>query len=208
MPYIATATFLKVTIDGLDLVWEAGGCALHFCAPKGVRIDFNDLAGKTYKKVNSIRLRQGVLKLLLASGPGQSSWLETARIEVDCCMDLYRAPKGWEEAAQSQAKFIVEQDAPTSRAKKLIMLHGWTEKFRCDPPGFVARFSVGDAQGVEFATAGYRAREFHYTELRLPVVRHPEPARMGHDPRGNEQVNSESENDEHTSPAVRDARLA
>ena len=135
MPHIAIVTLLKVTVDGLDLVWKAGGATLHFCVPKSVRIDFNDLAGKTYKKVNSIRLRQGTLKLLLASGPNQPSWLEAAHVEFDCCVDLYRAPKGWKEAAQNQAQFVVEQDAPTGRAEQLIMLHGWTEKFRREPPG-------------------------------------------------------------------------
>lgn len=133
--HIVPVTFLKVSIDGLDLVWKAGGAALHFCVQKSVRIDFNDLAGKTYKKVNSVRLRQGVLKLLLASGPNQSSWLEAAHAEVDCCIDLYKAPKGWQEAARKQAKFFVEQDAPTGRAKRLIMLHGWTEEFRREPAG-------------------------------------------------------------------------
>lgn len=138
--HIVPVTFLKVSIDGLDLVWKAGGAALNFCAPKGLRIDFNDLAGKTYKKVNSIRLRQGVLKLLLASGPNQSSWLEAAHAEVDCCIDLYRAPKGWQEAARKQAKFFVEQDAPTGRAKRLIVLHGWTEEFRREPTGSSSLF--------------------------------------------------------------------
>lgn len=133
--HVFVATFLKVVVDGLDLVWKAGGAALHFCASRGVRIDFNDLAGKVYKKVNSIRLRQGVLKLLLASGPNQSSWLEAAHAEIDCCIDLYRAPKGWQEAARKQAKFMVEQDAPTSRAKRLIMLHGWTDEFRRESTG-------------------------------------------------------------------------
>lgn len=140
MTHFATVTLLKVTVDGLDLVWKAGGAALHFCVSRGIRIDFNDLAGKTYKKVNSIRLRQGTLKLLLASGPNQSSWLEAVHVEFGCCVDLYRAPKGWQEAAQNQAQFFVEQDAPTGRAKQLIMLHGWTEKFRREPPGLSPRF--------------------------------------------------------------------
>ena len=135
MTHDAVVTFLKVTVDGLDLVWKAGGAAINFCASKGVRIDFNDLAGKTYKKVNSIRLRQGTLKLLLASGPNQSSWLEAARAEVDCCVDAYRAPRDWQEAARKQAKFFVEQDAPTGRAKQLIAHHGWTEEFRREPAG-------------------------------------------------------------------------
>lgn len=139
-PHVAVVTLLKVSVDGLDLVWKASGAALQFCAPRGVRIDFNDLAGKTYKKVNSIRLRQGFLKLLLASGPNQSSWLEAAHAEVDCCIDLYGAPRGWQEAAQSQAKFVVEQDAPTGRAKQLIMLHGWAEKFRRQPAGMLPDF--------------------------------------------------------------------
>lgn len=138
--HIAVVTVLKVSVDGLDLVWKAGGAALYFCVPKGVRIDFNDLAGKTYKKVNSIKLRQGTLKLLLASGQNQSSWLEAAHVEFDCCIDLYRAPKGWQEGAQNQAKFFVEQDAPTGRAKQLIMLHGWTEKFRREPSGLSLKF--------------------------------------------------------------------
>jgi hypothetical protein len=133
--HVVVVTFLKVAIDGLDLVWNTGGAALHFCASRGVRIDFNDLAGKAYKKVNSIRLRQGTFKLLLASGSNQSSWLEAAHVEVDCCIDLYRAPKGWQEAARKQAKFVVEQDASTGRAKQLIMLHGWTGEFKREPTG-------------------------------------------------------------------------
>ena len=140
MAHVISVVFLKVSIDGLDLIWETCNAALHFCAPKGVRIDFNDLAGKTYKKINSIRLRQGILKLLLASGPNQSSWMEAANAEVDCCIDLYRAPKGWEEAARKQAKFLVEQDATTGRAKQLIMLHGWTEEFRREPAGSLPTF--------------------------------------------------------------------
>lgn len=137
-PQIAAVTLLKVSIDGLELVWKAGGAALHFYAPKGIRIDFNDLAGKTYKKVTSMRLRQGVLKLLLASGP--KSWLEAAYTEVDCCLDSYSTPKGWEGAAETQAKFVIEQDAPTGRAKQLIALHGWTERFRREPAGLSSAF--------------------------------------------------------------------
>lgn len=140
VPHVAAVTFLKVSVDGLDLVWKAGGAALHFHVPRGLRIDFNDLAGKAYRKVTSIRLRQGIIRLLLASGPNQSSWLEAAHTEVDCCVDLYSAPKGWEEAARNQAKFVVEQDIPTGRAKQLIMLHGWTQEFRRESEGLLPTF--------------------------------------------------------------------
>lgn len=143
--HVVVVTFLKVAIDNLDLVWKAGGAALHLCAPWGVRIDFNDLAGKTYKKVNSIRLRKAILKLLLASGPNRSSWLEAAHVEIDCCIDMYKAQNDWQEAARKQARFIVEQDAPTGRARQLIMLHGWTEEFRHEPTG--SSHNTMDASG-------------------------------------------------------------
>ena len=139
-PHVAAVTLLKVSVDGLDLVWKAGGAALHFCAPRGLRVDFNDLAGKAYKKVTSVRLRQGIIRLLLASGPNQLSSLEAAHTEVDCCVDLYSAPAGWGEAARNQAKFIVEQDASTGRAKQLLKLHGWAEEFRRESEGLSPTF--------------------------------------------------------------------
>ena len=140
IPHVAAVTFLKVSVDGLDLVWKAGGAALHFYVPRGLRIDFNDSAGRVYKKVTSVRLRQGIIRLLLASGPNQSSLLEAAHTELDCCFDIYSAPKGWEQAARNQAKFLVEQDVPTGRAKQLITLHGWTEEFGREPEGLTPTF--------------------------------------------------------------------
>jgi hypothetical protein len=56
--------------------------------------------------------------------------------------------------------------------------------------------------------AGYRAKEFHYTELRLPVARDREPVGVEHDLWIHEEERTESENDEPISPAVRDERLA
>ena len=59
-----------------------------------------------------------------------------------------------------------------------------------------------------YLVAGYRAKEFHYTELRFPVVQGPDPVDAGHELWVHEEERSESENDEPISPAVRDARLA
>lgn len=56
--------------------------------------------------------------------------------------------------------------------------------------------------------AGYKAKEFQYTELRLPVVRDPDPVGAGNELWIHEEERSESENDEPISPAIRDARLA
>ena len=56
--------------------------------------------------------------------------------------------------------------------------------------------------------AGYKAKEFQYTELRLPTVRDSDPVGGGHELWVHEEERSESENDEPISPAARDARLA
>ena len=56
--------------------------------------------------------------------------------------------------------------------------------------------------------AEYKAKDFQYTELRLPIVRDSDPVGAGHELWIHEEERSESENDEPISPAVRDARLA
>lgn len=65
----------------------------------------------------------------------------------------------------------------------------------------------GHVRDIYCLVAEYKAKEFHYTELRLPIVRDPDPAGAGRELWIHEE-RSESENDEPISPAIRDARLA
>lgn len=127
-------TFLKVCIDAIDSTWQVGHAALQFNAPRGLRIESNDLAGKLHRKVTSIRLRPSSVKLLVASRPSHPAWLEAAQAEISVCLDLYDAPAGWRVDAKTQADFIAREDAPTGRARSLTAMHGLTEKFEM-PPG-------------------------------------------------------------------------
>lgn len=81
----------------------------------------NDLAGKSFRKVTSLRLPEATVRIILASRQDRTRWIEVADARVDVNLDLYSAPPGWQESARRQADFIAEQDHLTGRAKILYM---------------------------------------------------------------------------------------
>lgn len=122
-------TFLKVQIDTVNAVWSVDGAAVEFTLPKGFRLDSNDLAGKTFRKVTGIRLPEATARLLLASKQDRAQWLEAADVHFDVDVDIYSSPPGWWESAQLQIEFVAAQDAITGRAKVL-----YTPEDPSDPP--------------------------------------------------------------------------
>ena len=119
-------TFLKVQVDAVSVVWLVEEAAAELSLPRGLRLDTNDLAGKSFRRVTSLRLPEGSAKLLLSSKQDQSKWIEAADAQLDVDLDIYSTPCGWRESARKQTEFISEQDAPTGRAKIL-----YTQE--CDP---------------------------------------------------------------------------
>ncbi len=114
-------TFLKVNVDSVNIVWTVGNAAAELALPSGVRIDMNDLAGKTFRKVTGVRLPRCAVKLLLASKQDRARWIEAADAHFDVDIDIYSAPPGWEESARLQAAFLAQQDALTGRARILYL---------------------------------------------------------------------------------------
>ncbi|KAI0762082.1 hypothetical protein BD413DRAFT_680921 [Trametes elegans] len=119
IPSDPDVTFLKVQVDTVNAVWLAGDAAVELTLPGGLRLDMNDLAGKSFRKVTSIRLPDGAAKLLLSSKQDRTRWIEAADVRVDADIDIYSAPIGWRESAQLQTDFIIKQDALTGRARIL-----------------------------------------------------------------------------------------
>lgn len=109
-------TFTKVRLGSLDVVWSTGPAAVSLSLPDGIRLDRNDLAGASYKKVTSIRLPTASVKALLASPKAPDHWYEVAQCTFDSMIDMYAAPAGWKEHARKQRAFIIEQDKTTRRA--------------------------------------------------------------------------------------------
>ncbi|EMD37359.1 hypothetical protein CERSUDRAFT_114033 [Gelatoporia subvermispora B] len=110
-------TFTKVTIGSIIVVWCEGSAAVELALPDGLKIDTNDLPGKFYGKVNSIRVPTASIKALLTSKSSQHRWHEAMSVQVDANLDIYSAPPGWEERAQKQRTFVAEQDRPFGRVK-------------------------------------------------------------------------------------------
>lgn len=120
-PNECIVTFLKFCLGRANVIWNAGSAAVEFALPEGLRVDNNDLAGKTYGKVTSIRVPQVTCKMLLASPSSSSVWYEAMSMNADLNLDIYSAPPGWREKAEQQTAFIARQDSHTLRARFMYM---------------------------------------------------------------------------------------
>ncbi|KIO15976.1 hypothetical protein M407DRAFT_234321, partial [Tulasnella calospora MUT 4182] len=119
LPLDPDITFLKVSLQSVDIVLKDADAVLHLKLPRGLRLDYNDLAGKTYQKVMSLRLPLFQAQNLLRSPYKHDDWFEVASASMDLCSDIYFSPAGWEESAARQLRFVLEQDSLTKRLKFL-----------------------------------------------------------------------------------------
>jgi hypothetical protein len=78
----------------------------------------NDLSGNNYRKLTSLSIPKGILRILHPLGK-RNDWVEGGNVVFDIALDNYSSPSGWQESALSQAKFLAEQDNPTGRLRKL-----------------------------------------------------------------------------------------
>lgn len=109
-------TFLKLNLKSLDVGWMLYKTSLQVFLPQGIKFDYNDLAGHSYKKVIEVRVSQAVVRALLRTGVHRETWLEAGSIAFDVGVDIYSSPEGWWEAAKAQTNFVATQDALTRRA--------------------------------------------------------------------------------------------
>lgn len=112
---------MKVTIDEANFVWQVENAAAEISLPQGLRLDYNDVAGKSYSKVTSIRVPKASLKILLSKSVEPNEWHEAAAIDLDLNVDLYSAPANWPDKARAQIEFLAAQDSHTGRAMFLYL---------------------------------------------------------------------------------------
>ncbi|KAG9008371.1 hypothetical protein FRB90_008947, partial [Tulasnella sp. 427] len=170
LPLDPDMTFLKVSIQSTDVVLKDLDAALHIKLPQGFRLDFNDLSGKTYSKVMSIRLPLLQTLSLLRSPYKKEDWFEVANASADLCSDIYFSPPDWEEAAKRQLRFVLEQDSSTKRLQFLYSR------------GSGQGNHIGDIFLPSFTTPDMRP------DARRKVVLRPEPR-----PRQTEESETEDE---------------
>ncbi|KAH9858939.1 hypothetical protein C2E23DRAFT_880346 [Lenzites betulinus] len=121
IPADPDVTFLKMKVNSVNAVWLADGAAAELVLPQGLRVDMNDLAGKSFRKATSVRLPEGTARLLLRSRQDRERWIEAASIRLDVDIDIYSTPHDWKESARRQTDFIAQQDHLTGRAKILYV---------------------------------------------------------------------------------------
>lgn len=117
---IIIATFVRLSVVGLDITWQAGCASLTISLPLGISVDNNDLGGRYHRKVTSIQIPEICVKTLLTASKEGSDWLEAAEITADAFLDIYTSPRGYHAMAQAQIAYIEEQDQLTGRAKQMF----------------------------------------------------------------------------------------
>jgi hypothetical protein len=120
-------TFVKFSISTFNATWQAGCAALMISLSQGVRVDINDLGGRYYRKVTSLRVPEVVVKVLLSASMESNRWLEAAEIITDAFLDIYASPRGYRTMTGAQIAYVEEQDRLTSRAHQMLdslRIHG------------------------------------------------------------------------------------
>lgn len=115
---IMAVTFVKLGLDSLDLTCTVDSVAFQALLPQGVQLDSNDLCGKTYRNVRSIRVPTIQVRLLQKYGR-HGHWIETGSCSLDVATDVYARPPGWEKSGEAQRAFIAAQDELTRRTEYL-----------------------------------------------------------------------------------------
>lgn len=87
---------------------------------QGIRVDSNDLGGRYYRKVTSLRIPEVFVKVLLSVSTESNRWLEVAEIVTDAFLDIYASPRGYRSMTSAQVAYVEEQDKLTSRARQML----------------------------------------------------------------------------------------
>ncbi|GJE95456.1 hypothetical protein PsYK624_116400 [Phanerochaete sordida] len=206
IPADPDVTFLKIALGEVAVIWQADRAALEFRLPNGLRVDNNDLAGKLYSKVTSLRIPDASLKLLLANDAVSNGWHEAGSAELDADIDIYSAPLGWRERAQAQAEFLAAQDGHTCRALFLYMPNQPVPNDTLAPGRGILDTDLYLPQlRIPSSTPAARARQRPWRRATGPANFVASSA-----PRAKARLRgvSDSEGEEGISEADRDARLA
>jgi hypothetical protein len=218
---IAIVTFLKLTVDAVEVTWLAGYAAIALSLPKGLTFSSNDRPGRFHRKATSLCLPNFSVKVLITGGSERDIWLEAAELVGDAYLDVYMSPVGWRDSAQAQADFIQVQDELTGRARTMF------EAFESEKPIHMFGRSL-NAIMPNLATYHLRLPDHHVhrSGIYLPHPRlsnipsHQKPPASPKAPTGDFMATktnrwsarlsqlSESDGEEGVSEADRDARLA
>ncbi|KAG6900261.1 hypothetical protein C0993_000714 [Termitomyces sp. T159_Od127] len=208
-----TVSFVKLSVQSFDMTWRAGQAALALNLPRGIKLNSNDLGGRFHRKLTSVKVPDIDVKVLLASQPHGSRWVEAARFSADAYVDVYTAPLGYRETARKQIAYIEEQDRLTGRARRMFAPLG---PHNAEYPSDSVSLSI-PSRVLTYVSCLEPIP--HKNGLYLPHPILPEEHRPGapvnstrveytRRPRSNVARLSDSDTEEGISEADRDARLA
>ena len=107
-------TFFKLGIDQISATLFASNSAVSVEAPSGINLDTSSCATRSHNSMVGVLLPALDIVLSRRDVPHRK-WRPVGRIATGLNVDVYNAPKGWQEKVSKQQEFLREQDAPTQR---------------------------------------------------------------------------------------------
>lgn len=120
LPSEPDVTFARMTMATIDLIVIAPRSRARLHLPSGLQLSFNDFASDLFKNHAAIVVPTCGVYLLVPDPRGNLHnpaipWLEVASCTGNLEVLFYAAALGWEQKAQTQRKFLEEQDFQTQR---------------------------------------------------------------------------------------------
>ncbi|KLT40822.1 hypothetical protein CC85DRAFT_287095 [Cutaneotrichosporon oleaginosum] len=108
------ATFVKVSVAHVTALLSSGNSGIAVELSKGLFIDTSSMASKSCRSVMGVGVPSVAVHVLHRSKQTKR-WEPVGSVSTGLSLDTYKMPKGWEEEAAEQQKFLRKEDEPTRR---------------------------------------------------------------------------------------------
>ncbi|BEI89154.1 uncharacterized protein CcaverHIS019_0205160 [Cutaneotrichosporon cavernicola] len=116
------ATFVKVSVARITALLSSGNSGVAVELPKGLFIDTSSMASKSCRSVMGLGVPCVAVHVLHRLKQSKR-WEPVGSVSAGLSLDIYEMPKGWEEEAAEQQKFLQKEDEPTRRIPYLYGGH-------------------------------------------------------------------------------------
>lgn len=103
-----------MSIAHITALLSSGNSGIALDLPKGLFIDTSSMASKSCRSVMGLGVPTATVHILHRRKESKR-WEPVGSMSTGLSLDNYKLPKGWEEEAAEQQKFLKDEDEPTRR---------------------------------------------------------------------------------------------
>lgn len=107
-------TFFKLGIEEIAVTLFVDDLAVSVNMPAGVNLDTSSLATRSFASAVGVSI-PNIQVSMLERASHSHKWSSLGTLKTGVALDVFSAPSGWQEKADAQQRFLMEEDAPTKR---------------------------------------------------------------------------------------------